>query len=136
MTTANRLTQALFALRITVFLVMFMWTIDKFINPDHAAAVYKHFYFIGGMGATMIMVIGIAELLILFGFLLGIQKTFTYGAVLLFHTVSTLSTYKQYFDPFTDVNLLFFAAWPMLAACYALFILRDSDTLASFGKPA
>jgi hypothetical protein len=23
---------------------------------------------------------------------------------------------------------LFFAAWPMLAACYALFALRDLDT--------
>ena len=26
-------------------------------------------------------------------------------------------------------NLLFFAAWPMLAACFALYLLRDLDTL-------
>jgi putative oxidoreductase len=26
-------------------------------------------------------------------------------------------------------NLLFFAAWPMLAACIALYLLRDQDTL-------
>ncbi|GAL25194.1 hypothetical protein JCM19239_5084 [Vibrio variabilis] len=24
-------------------------------------------------------------------------------------------------------NLLFFAAWPMLAACYLLYILKDYD---------
>ena len=28
-------------------------------------------------------------------------------------------------------NLLFFAAWPMLAACLALYLLRDYDRLAS-----
>lgn len=31
-------------------------------------------------------------------------------------------------------NLLFFAAWPMLAACLALFLLRDEDTLATVGS--
>jgi hypothetical protein len=36
-------------------------------------------------------------------------------------------------DPFTDANLLFFAAWPMLAACIALFLLREHDTLLSIG---
>ncbi len=28
-----------------------------------------------------------------------------------------------------------FAAWPMLAACSALFLLRDQDSLASLGAP-
>jgi len=46
------------------------------------------------------------------------------------HTVSTLSSYAQYLDPFN--NLLFFAAWPMLAACVALFLLRGHDTLLSW----
>jgi hypothetical protein len=30
-------------------------------------------------------------------------------------------------------NLLFFAAWPMLAACFALYLLRDLDTLGVVG---
>lgn len=42
--------------------------------------------------------------------------------VLLLHGISTLSSYRQYLDPFN--NLLFFAAWPMLAACFALYLLR------------
>jgi putative oxidoreductase len=32
------------------------------------------------------------------------------------------------------VNLLFFAAWPMLAACFALYYLRESDTLGTFSS--
>jgi putative oxidoreductase len=47
------------------------------------------------------------------------------------HGISTLSSYRQYLDPFD--NLLFFAAWPMLAACVALFLLRDLDTKWTLG---
>lgn len=125
------LERSLFALRITVFLVMFMWTIDKFINPQHAVAVYEHFYFLGGLSHSIMYILGGLELIILFAFLIGICKKFSYGAVLLFHSVSTFSSYKQYLSPFQDYHLLFFAAWPMLAACLTLFLLREYDTLFS-----
>jgi putative oxidoreductase len=39
----------------------------------------------------------------------------------------------SYLDPFS--NLLFFAARPMLAACIALYMLRDFDTIAAVEKP-
>lgn len=71
--------------------------------------------------------IGAIELVIIVGFVLGVYKRFTYGAVLLFHAISTLSSYKQYLSPYEGANLLFFAAWPMLAACIALYWLRDLD---------
>jgi hypothetical protein len=61
--------------------------------------------------------------------LAGAWRTWTYGAVLAMHAVSTLSSFRQYLAPFEGPNILFFAAWPMLAACVALFLLRDLDTL-------
>ena len=126
----NNLQKPLLALRLSVFLVMFMWTLDKFVRPEHAASVFEHFYFLSGFSNTLIMALGAIELLILIGFLAGIRKTLTYGFVLIFHAVSTLSSLKVYLTPFADgPNLLFFAAWPMLAACYALFVLREEDTL-------
>ncbi len=130
----KRLPLVMLILRLSVFLVMLVWTLDKFINPEHATKVYEHFYFIGGLGSRAITIIGIIEIVILLGFLLGFQKRYTYGAVFLFHAISTLSSYKQYMDPFD--HLLFFAAWPMLAACFALYILRDEDTLWVVGKKA
>jgi len=81
------------------------------------------------VGADIAYGIGILELLLLFGFLAGVRKRFTYGAVFLLHAISTFSSYKQYLSPFEGANLLFYAAWPMLAACFALYLLRDLDTL-------
>jgi hypothetical protein len=78
--------------------------------------------------------IGLIELVIIIGFLVGYQKRWTYGAVLILHGISTLSTFKQYLIPFEGPNLLFFAAWPMLAACFALYYLRDLDTLWAVEK--
>ena len=129
MNNETRLPLALLFLRVSVFLVMFMWTLDKFVNPEHAAAVFKNFYFIGGIGHNLSYLIGTVEIVIITGFLLGYRKKATYGTVLILHAISTLSSFKQYLSPFTNPNLLFFAAWPMLAACFALYHLREQDTL-------
>ncbi|MGB0563139.1 MAG: hypothetical protein ACPGVO_15235 [Spirulinaceae cyanobacterium] len=125
----DRLPLCLLLLRWGVFIVMLVWTLDKFLYPEHAAAVYETFYFIGGLDDQLWIfnIIGAIQLVIVLGFLAGVFKTFTYGAVLFFHAVSTFSAYARYFDPFD--NLLFFAAIPMLAACFTLFYLRDRDTL-------
>lgn len=123
----NKLQFSLLFLRLSVFLVMFMWTIDKFINPGHAAKVYESFYKIAGLEDVVMLAIGAIETIILLLFLVGYKKKYTYGAVLALHAVSTLSSFKQYLAPFDGPNLLFFAAWPMLAACLALFLLRDQD---------
>jgi putative oxidoreductase len=120
-------------LRSTVFLVMLMWTLDKFINPAHAAKVYEKFYFIPGLDNLMITVIGAAELVLLLLFFFGFKKKFTYGVVLALHAVSTLSSFGQYLTPFEGPNLLFFAAWPMLAACFMLFLFREKDSLLQLG---
>lgn len=130
----QRLPTALFTLRVTVFLVMLMWALDKILNPGHAGAVFENFYFIPGVGPGLLTAIAVAELVIILGFLAGVAKTWTYGAVLVFHAVSTLSTWQQYLDPFEGPNLLFFAAMPMLAACFTLFWLRDQDTLLTVGR--
>jgi len=125
----HKIANALLLLRLSVFVVMLMWTLDKFINPDHSAAVYANFYKIGGLGAELFMLIGALELLLLLAFVTGFKKTISYGLVLIIHAVSTLSTWKLYLDPFN--NLLFFAAIPMLAACWTLFSLRELDTRLS-----
>jgi len=123
----RRIQTSLLCLRIGVFIVMFFWTLDKFIQPGHSARIFENFYLIGGMGEGMIKLIGVIQMLIVLGFLAGLFKTATYALVLAMHTISTLASWKQYLAPFD--HLLFFAAWPMLAACIALFLLRDRDTL-------
>lgn len=128
---SRRVAIALLVLRLTVFLVMLVWTIDKFVRPAHATSVYEHFYFLPGLGPTIVYSIGVAELILLLGFLIGFAPRLTYGLVFLLHAVSTFSSFHQYLHPFEGPNILFFAAWPMLGACFTLYYLRDLDTLWS-----
>lgn len=117
----------LLLLRLGIAVVMAFWTADKFVNPDHAGAVFDSFYGLGGLGGHAFTLIGAGEALLVLAFAMGLYRTFSYAAVLLLHSISTLSSWRQYLDPFE--NLLFMAAWPMLAACIALFLLRRYDAL-------
>jgi len=130
----KKLEYSLLALRLGVFIVMFIWTLDKFINPDHAAAIFANFYFMEGIGATVLYAVAAIEMVVILMFVAGVARTWTYGAVFLLHGVSTLASFNQYLNPFS--NLLFFAAWPMLAACFALFMLRDHDNMFAFTSSA
>lgn len=126
------LARSLLVLRLGVFLVMLMWTLDKFVNPAHAGKVFEAFYGIGWLTQNLSYLMGAAELILILAFVAGLWRRWTYGAVLMLHTISTLSSYKQYLAPFD--HLLFFAAWPMLAACLALYWLRDWDNLLTLSK--
>lgn len=132
---AKNLGYCLFGLRITVFLVMIMWTIDKFLNPGHASAVFGHFYKIPGLEAATFTIIAVVQGVIVIAFLLGVLKRWSTLAVLVMHTISTLTPMANYLDPYTNPNLLFFAAWPMLAGVVTLYLLRDHDTFLNLGKP-
>jgi hypothetical protein len=129
----DRLPAALLMLRLGVFTVFFIWTIDKLLRPEHTASVFERYYAITGLGEIASYLIGSLELVLILGFLFGLLKRYTYGAVLVLHTISTLASFGKYLAPFEANNLLFFAAWPMLAACFALYYLRDADTIWTIG---
>lgn len=126
----RRLAISLLLLRLSLGLVMMVWAFNKILNPSHGAAVLEGFYGLA-VGGSVIPVIGIAQALIVLAFLLGLARTWSYGAVLLMHAVTTLVSWSAYLQPLK--NILFFAAWPMLAALIALFLLRDHDRIASLG---
>jgi hypothetical protein len=130
----RQLPLSLLVMRLTMALFLLPWVVDKFVNPGHAVAVFEGFYGLSGLGAPIVLAIGIAQVLVLALFTLGIARTWSYGLVLLMHAGSTLSSWKQYLDPYTGANLLFFAAWPALGACIALFLLREHDTLWTLGR--
>lgn len=126
----QKLPWALLTLRVGIFIVMFIWAVDKLVNPSHAVAVFEGFYGISGLSTNLANVMGVLQIVLTLAFLVGIWKTLTYGVILVMHGMSTFSSFAQYLDAFN--NLLFFAAWPMLAACIALFMLREYDTKLSF----
>ena len=127
----RRLAVSLLLLRLSLGLVMMIWAFDKILNPSHGAAVFESFYGLAGIGESVIPIIGIAQAMLVVAFLLGVARTWTYGAVLLMHGVTTLVSWSAYLQPLK--NILFFAAWPMLAGLIALFLLRHEDRIASLG---
>lgn len=125
----SKLTNCLFFMRLSIALVLLMWTVDKFVNPSHAVAVYDKFYFIPAEIAANLMIgIAAAEMVLIVLFVIGRFKSITYLMVLLIHAVSTITPITVYLNPFEGAGLLFFAAWPMLAACYTLYVFRNEDT--------
>jgi len=122
----QRLPLALLFLRLSVFIVMLMWTLAKFIKPEQIAGVFKKFYFFSDISQPALFAIGVLQLLVVLAFVAGFKKRWSYGIVLVLHGISTLASFDRYLG---FSSLLFFAAWPMLAACFALFYLRDADTL-------
>ena len=126
----NKIEWALLSLRIGVFIVMAVWTLDKFINPAHSAKVFEKFYLIPGMEHSALYAVGAVQALFVLAFVAGYKKRLSYGGVFLMHGISTLASWQAYLG----MKMLFFAAWPMLAACFALYILRDLDTKFTLEK--
>lgn len=70
---AQRVSLVLLLTRISIFIAMMIWVIDKFVKPDHAAAVFQSFYGIGGIGPSVSYLLGALQLAIMIAFLLGYQ---------------------------------------------------------------
>ena len=68
MKTEAKLRLSLLLLRLGVFAVMLMWTLDKFVNPDHGIGVFKKFYFLNGMSSQIMYALGTLETVIILGF--------------------------------------------------------------------
>ena len=125
----DRIATALLALRLGVFIVMLIWTLDKFVNPGHAAAVFEKFHGLAGVGSAILIAVGSPSCCSSWPSWLAIASAYLWrraGAA----RILTLSSYRQYLQPFD--NLLFVAAWPMLAARFAFYLLRDLDTRLTF----
>ncbi|CAH1521023.1 conserved membrane hypothetical protein [Vibrio owensii] len=114
----------LLTLRLSIALVFIMWALDKVLVPEHAMKVFSGFYGLD-ISSGFSVALGIAQLVFIGIFVAGLWKNLTYLAILVLHAGSTFSSFAKYLAPFN--NLLFFAAWPMLAACFALYLLRDHD---------
>lgn len=124
----KKLQIGLLLIRITTGVFFLIWSIEKLIFPEITQRVFSRFYLLE-ISSTIAIGLGVLQTLIVFAFMAGLLKTWTYGAILGMHGVSTLSTYKELLNPYEPPNHLFWAAVPLLTALIALFILRREDRL-------
>lgn len=90
----NRLQWSLLSLRVTIFIVMFVWTLDKFVNPAHGMAIFEKFYGIGGVPEMAVYVMGALQLALVLAFLAGLAKN-TPTVLFLFFTVGLLCLHSR-----------------------------------------
>ena len=124
---------SLFAMRLGVFIVFMAWTLDKIINYSHNSGMIQHYYGVG-ISQPILLAIGIGELIILLFFVAGMFKKYTYGFILIAHTVTTIVSGWRLFPPYEMHQLLYFGSLPMLGACIGLFLMKEKDRLFTLGK--
>ena len=129
----RRMQISLFSLRLGIFAVFLVWTLDKIVNYQHSSKVFGHYYGLE-LSEYLLAAVGLAELVLILAFLGGVKKTLTYGVVLCAHTIATLASAKRLIPPYESHQLLYFAALPMLAACLALFLMRTQDTMMTLSS--
>ena len=132
--TKDRLPLALLVLRLGIFLVLILWTLDKFINPTEAISIYSGYYGVH-LSSVGVYVLGALELLVVLAFLVGMQKRLSRAVVMAMVSTTVLFPGRLYFHPYVDHILLFFAFWTMLAGCFALYSLREYDVIWSLPSP-
>lgn len=124
----RNLALALVLMRLSIAAFFLVWSLEKILAPEVAARVFGTFYFTA-LPAPAALGIGVVQTAVVLAFAAGVLKTWTYGALLLMHTVSVLSTWERLLNPYEPPNHLFWAGVPVLAALGALFLLRDADRL-------
>ncbi|MCB1514917.1 MAG: DoxX protein [Hyphomicrobiaceae bacterium] len=121
----------LLAIRITCAGLFLVWSIDKIIHPEHAALVFKTFYF-SQISEQIAIGIGAVQTAFVLAFLIGAFKTWTYGGLLVMHTISVFSTWEKLLTPYAgNRQILFWGAVPVVAALLLLFLVRKRDRLWS-----
>ena len=124
---------SLAVLRLSVGVFFLVWALEKLIAQDVAVRVAETFYGFTPSG-TLLVVVGVTQVALIAAFMSGLFKTWTYGALLLIHTASVLTTWERLIDPYSPPNALFWAGVPVIALLVALFLLRDHDTLLTWRR--
>ncbi|MEM6650743.1 MAG: hypothetical protein AAF603_10885 [Pseudomonadota bacterium] len=125
---------SLAVMRYTLAAFLSVWVLDKFLQPDRTADIWSYFYMVDNLPAFGSYAVGTIQAIALVAFILGVFKFLSYGFWMISHGLGTLLSYNIILDPYTDQNILFWAAFPVLGAFIALFLLREEDTLFTLGK--
>ena len=125
---------SLLALRASLGALMIVWGLDKLVNPAHGVAVAKHFY-LGLLGSASLMpVLGVAQLALGALVLAGVARRYTHPALAAVTGVTLLGVWRSVVDPWGWVleggNALFFPSLIIFAGALVLNAFRAEDVIA------
>ena len=123
----------LFALRLSLGLLMVVWGADKLANPAHGVAVAEHFYH-GVLGAPALMpALGVAQIALGLLVVAGVLRRVAYPVLAAVTGATLLGVWRSVLDPWgwwlEGANALFFPSLIIFAGALVLLAFRDEDRL-------
>ncbi len=127
----DKLRNPLFFTRLAIFYFLLPWVLMRFTKPESSKGIASKYYKIAEMPDVLNTAVGVLWAVLLVAFLVGFKKRISYGLVLVLHTIGTLFTLPYLIIGTEKMNIMFFAAIPVIGAMWFLYTLRDHDTLLS-----
>ena len=127
MTIEKKLSIALLIIRLSIAAFFGIWASLKFYRPEWFENVFKNFYGLEFITRDMSTYVGILQMLLVLVFVLGLWRTFSYGALMLMQGAGVIGSLPNLMNWTQYPNNLMWAAVPALGAAIALFILRHND---------
>ncbi len=125
---------ALLLLRISIGILMIIWSLDKLLNPEHSQFVMETHYINVVVSMTLFMVFGLVQ--IIFGTLVvfGYLRSVAYPLLILGTAVTLVAVFRSVIDPwgwyFQESNVLFYPSLIIFAGAIVLYAFRSQDTLS------
>jgi len=126
-TLETKLSTSLLIMRLTIGAFFGIWASLKFYRPEWFENVFTNFYGLEFITRDMSAYVGSLQVLIVLLFVVGLWRTYSYGALVLMQAAGVLGSVPNLMDWTKYPNNLMWAAVPALGAAIALFILRSED---------
>ena len=122
---------ALLILRLGLVWFLFVWAVNKIIEPEQYMRIWGYFHGID-IGATMPYIMGTVQIVICLMAALGLWRNLSYGLLFLMHLVTVIVIFPSLIAPFViedgfPVNRNNSIAVAALAGFAALWLLRHRD---------
>lgn len=130
----DKLKFPLFFTRLAIFYFLLPWVLMRFTKPEGSKGIATKYYKLPEMSDMINTGIGVLWVLLLLAFLIGFKKRISYGLVLVIHALGTLFTLPFLMIGTEKMNIMFFAAIPVIGAMWLLYTLREHDTFLSLNK--
>jgi putative oxidoreductase len=122
---------ALLFLRVSIGLLVFLWGIDKLVDPEHAIRVSDNFY-LGLLSLpSLLPLLGIGQIAVALLAMAGLFRRFVDPMILLINLGSLLGVWRSIVDPWGWVlegtNVLFFPSLIVVAGCLVLIAFQDEE---------
>ena len=133
MSNTRKIEIALLIIRVTTAIFLGLWATLKFWRPEWQRNIFSGSYNIGFIEISDAISYGLGtlQLIVVFAFLIGLWRFWTYGLMMLMSAAGVLGSMDSFLLYYNFPKNLMLTSIPTLGALVALFILRDMDNLFS-----